>query len=736
MFKNLSIIILSFAMALFLVAGLSGLLFVQAAYASPGILYVSATDITCGGHAPCYATIQSAVNAAYDNDEILVAAGNYTDIHNINGLSQVVLITKTVTIRGGYDASFTNPPEPATNPTILNANEQGRVVFIEGIISPTLEGLHITGGFDSSGGGGIQVSNAGGTIRNNQVYSNTGGVGAGISLVSSSAQLINNTVFSNSGTGIYLSQNSPAQLVDNIVVSNTVPMGWQGAGGIQIYWSNAILVGNTISGNSASDSSNDAGGLYIFQSDATLDSNVISSNHGDWGGGIYIGYGSDVTFTNNTVISNTGLLGGGGVYVENNQSTLRDNNIAGNYSGARGGGIYLYQSNSIFENNSVLNNEAETHGGGVVLSYCDYATVDSNLIQDNHAGTGAGFYSRYSNGAVVQNNRIISNEAYTGGGGIRIYKSDIKLINNIVADNLTTFYSSGINIEGSTVDLIHNTIAHNQGGDYSAINISDYDSIYSTVSMTNTIIVSHTLGVYVTTGNTAALEATLWGAGIWANVTQTSGDGIITTGTININSDPAFINPTIHNYHISGASAAINSGSISNVMTDIDDESRDAHPDIGADEAVPYQTLISTNGGEFVLPNGTAMIFPKGAFSETILLTYTMVPTVTTGVLSGPGLFFEIQAVYSSTGEVATIQPGYQYTITIQYNDTRLPNGVDESELSLFWLNSGDWMVEATSITDPLMNTITASPNHMSLWAVLAEAIEENKIYLPLILRE
>jgi hypothetical protein len=52
------------------------------------------------------------------------------------------------------------------------------------------------------------------------------------------------------------------------------------------------------------------------------------------------------------------------------------------------------------------------------------------------------------------------------------------------------------------------------------------------VAVTNTILVSHTVGIRVTAGNTATLEATLWGSGPWANDTDWGGAGTVITGTL------------------------------------------------------------------------------------------------------------------------------------------------------------------------------------------------------------
>jgi len=55
----------------------------------------------CGGATPCYASLQAAVNAAASGNEIRVAAGTYNGVNTQGGLSQMVYITKSLTIKGG-----------------------------------------------------------------------------------------------------------------------------------------------------------------------------------------------------------------------------------------------------------------------------------------------------------------------------------------------------------------------------------------------------------------------------------------------------------------------------------------------------------------------------------------------------------------------------------------------------------------------------------------------------------
>ena len=101
--------------------------------------------------------------------------------------------------------------------------------------------------------------------------------------------------------------------------------------------------------------------------------------------------------------------------------------------------------------------------------------------------------------------------------------------------------------------------------------------------MTNTILVSHTVGISATSSAAATLEGTLWGDGAWANGTDTLGSNI-STGTVDFHGDPAFVPGG--NYRIGPGSDARNAGVPAGIATDIDGERRLSAPDLGADEYV------------------------------------------------------------------------------------------------------------------------------------------------------
>ena len=54
-----------------------------------------------------------------------------------------------------------------------------------------------------------------------------------------------------------------------------------------------------------------------------------------------------------------------------------------------------------------------------------------------------------------------------------------------------------------------------------------------------------------------------------------------------------------------------------------------------------------------------------------------------------------------------------------------------EDTLALYHWEGGRWVKEPTSVVDAAGNTVTATPDHLSLWAVLGET---RHVFLPVIL--
>jgi hypothetical protein len=381
---------------------------------------------------PCQ-TIQYAVDGASDGDEILVATGVYTgvsvrprdDITTTGVVTQVVYISKTVTIRGGYTAAFTGLPDPETNETTVDAQGEGRVLYVVGSTSPTVEGLRITGG-DATGldgdpwygdaGGGIYVYTATPTVSNCVVYSNTAsttddGAGGGLALYSSATTLSGNTVQDNIastggrgwGGGLNL-WSSPATLSGNTVQSNTASVASHGdGGGLSLWWySAATLISNTVQGNTGSTVARSyGGGLYIDGSAATLSGNIVQGNtastaYEGYGGGLSL-WQSPATLSGNEVVSNTATLSptssgwGGGLWARGGRPfTLTNNLVADNHANTGGSGLWLDGfSWELALARLLYNTIADNHGSGQGVFVDEYATLAfTNTIIAGHHSVG------------------------------------------------------------------------------------------------------------------------------------------------------------------------------------------------------------------------------------------------------------------------------------------------------------------------------------------------------------
>jgi len=394
--------------------------------ADTGLLYVSASDSTCGGSAPCFTNVQDAIDAALPHDAILVSRGTYSDGETVTR-GCLIALTKTVTLRGGYDASFTDPPDPHANPTTLDALRMGRVISITGDISPTIDGFVVTGG-DATGllgstagvlhaGGGIWCQRADATITNNVITDN-----------------IASSLDRAAGGGVYLELCHAAVVSGNVIVHNTASIPGTGlGGGICLFYSDATIHDNTIAGNTASSAGfGHGGGLYLYMTDAVIADNTVLGNVGSaaasgFGGGFYIQYGA-VTVSGNTV---------------------RDNVAGPPYMGSGGGFEIAYAvpqwgDRTILDGNTIVSNTAYV-GGGVRLSLCGAFTFTNNVFAANRATVGDGLSvsgsEDYPSSGLLLHNTIVDNVG-TIGQGLRVGAySTLTLTSNIVAGHEVGIHS-------------------------------------------------------------------------------------------------------------------------------------------------------------------------------------------------------------------------------------------------------------------------------------------------------
>jgi hypothetical protein len=79
-------------------------------------------------------------------------------------------------------------------------------------------------------------------------------------------------------------------------------------------------------------------------------------------------------------------------------------------------------------------------------------------------------------------------------------------------------------------------------------------------------------------------------------------------------------------------------------------------------------------------------------------------------------------------------EPLKPYQVKWQYNPLDFP-GIDETTLGLYYWDGVKWVREPSSVVNTTANTVSAAPQHASLWALLAERQGVQQLYLPWINR-
>jgi hypothetical protein len=371
-------------------------------------------------------------------------------------------------------------------------------------------------------------------------------------------------------------------------------------------------------------------GVYVNSGiTVTLEGLVVSNGWvlGD-GGGLFA-RGAALTLRGMTFVSNvvtaTDYCYGAGAFVQGGTLQVEECEFRRNWGFAThssfGGGLAISQTLTATVTSCLFEENDTWHGSGLYLAGAgrDQSRLvlsDSTFLSNGQGYTDPRWLGGYCSAvdlanvrARIERNSIRGNLAVNDYGAVAAFSSDLELAGNVITGNgngrTSAVYLSGVRpfsvtnniiagnqsersgspavrVRNSSGQFVHNSIASNAGG-YGV----QLDS-GATAWLTNTILVSHTVGITVSAGSTVTLEATLWGIGSWANGSERAGAGLINLGAVNVRASPAFVDPELGDYHIAADSAAIDAGVNAAVTTDIDGETRPHHSgyDIGADEYI------------------------------------------------------------------------------------------------------------------------------------------------------
>ncbi|MEE2907660.1 MAG: right-handed parallel beta-helix repeat-containing protein [Planctomycetota bacterium] len=332
-----------------------------------------------------YPTIQGAVDAANNGDEIIVAPGTYTG----TGDPVVDMLGKTIWLHSSDGPETTIIDGQGERRGLLCDNGETADIQVEGFTirngsAPLTDFFNDGNPNENRLGGGILVRNSS-PILTNCIFENnladgagfggailSGTVDGGISEPTFSDCTISGNTATYSGGGIYCYQSSPT-ITDCTISDNTANYG----GGTYCENSNPIITDCTISGNTANTA---AGGIHLHTSNSTITDCTISGNTADYyGGGITCFDNSNPTISGCTIEGNQSDYGGGISLYDLSTPTISGCTISGNTAQDEGGGIYHHtsSSNSILSDTILCGNDPDQiygdwtdDGGNEVDFYC------------------------------------------------------------------------------------------------------------------------------------------------------------------------------------------------------------------------------------------------------------------------------------------------------------------------------------------------------------------------------
>jgi predicted outer membrane repeat protein len=358
-----------------------------------------------------YATIQAAILAAADGDQIEVAPGTYSEWG-------IQFLGKEVVVRSS------DPADTAVvNSTIIDGNGQDHIFLFTGGEGHTsqLRGLTLRNGYAREGGG-ISCLGSSPTIANCVITgcnAHAAGLGGGAiygrdsDLVLRSCTIVSNLavnygggitlVTASSGSGGILAAPATPELLDCTIESN---MASNGAGiffsNVHPTMTNCIVRGNTGSGY--------GGGVFGTNSgSAAIDSCTIEANQAGYGGGICL-QRTATTLQHSLLQGNRAtatFFGGGGIRSDRSALTVLNSTFASDTTAAFGGAISATGGSTTIKN-SILRDCVSSGNGGGIYASSNPVSIYNCTVVNNSAAVGRGIYAQ-SGGTTTGENNIFRN---------------------------------------------------------------------------------------------------------------------------------------------------------------------------------------------------------------------------------------------------------------------------------------------------------------------------------------
>jgi hypothetical protein len=500
-------------------------------------------------------TIQDAIVAAVNGDEIVVAPGSYGE--------QLDFLGKDIIVRSSGGATLT---------TIVGGSENAPLVRIaSGETGATLEGFTLTGASNATGdGGAFEIIDSGATIRNCLVTLNTttefGGAGAAISggtVTFTSTTFLSNASSNGNGSALLIVNGSDVTLNNCTVIGNGDASGSGVSGAIYVEGSVLSVNGGTFSGNFTS-----GGGLGgaisgILESTLNVSGAAFTGNQtpdGGSGGGIYAD-DSTITIATSTFSGNSGAI-----FAFDSSSTISSSVFAENFAeGAGGAGVSIldgtFSINACDFTANITDGAAGAHVsfestsfGGTIGSVIDSSFEgglspggSSNAI--NVTGGGSGGITNVSFDRCIISENGLDPDA--GSSVVLLDRRSVTRFTNCLFTNNTGSGGAVRLLNNAQSDFINCTLVDNtpDAGDLTFLTAAT-----SSLRVRNSIVRGRTDGNRrMFPPNQAAVTLTVSNSNVSGGITSPGASGIIT-------SDPLFTDASSADYTLQASSPCIDAG--------------------------------------------------------------------------------------------------------------------------------------------------------------------------------
>jgi predicted outer membrane repeat protein len=343
-------------------------------------------DVAGGGR---FTSLQAALDAAANGDQIQVAPGTYTESINFHG--------KAVRLYSSAGAALTIIDGAGSYHVVQCVSGEGAGTVLEGF---TITGGNANGDCPDYRGAGMYNVQTSPTVTDCIFRGNAAtDSGGGMCNLFSDATVTRCAFTDNAGGGMY-------NLECNPIVTHCTFTGNSGGGMCNVE-SSPTVSDCTFTGNSAYQ----GGGLYTGGGSPTVSNSTFTGNSAEfWGGGL-LSYGDPghPTVAHCTFCDNSAQYGGG--IISSGSLTVARCAFHGN-SAESGGAVFGIGDQTVL--NCTFRGNAAADRGGALYSEGGMPMLSNCIFSANKADLGGGLF--YYGGPTITNCTFSGNLATSGGG--------------------------------------------------------------------------------------------------------------------------------------------------------------------------------------------------------------------------------------------------------------------------------------------------------------------------------